>query len=61
MKSLFIATMRQNDGKSTLSLGLLLALRKKMLKAGFMKPVGQPEIEDSFEIAGMVLTGAYSP
>ena len=61
MKSLFIAAMRQNDGKFTLSLGLHLALRKKMLKAGFMKPVGQPEIKDSFEIAGMGLTGAYSP
>ncbi|MQY69479.1 MAG: AAA family ATPase, partial [Firmicutes bacterium] len=40
MKSLFIAATRQNDGKSTLSLGLLQALRKKFPKAGFMKPVG---------------------
>lgn len=51
MKSLFIAATRQNDGKSTLSLGLLQALRKKFPKAGFMKPVGQHYIlREGYEI-----------
>lgn len=41
MKKLFIAATRQNDGKSTISLGLLEVLKKSFSRVGFMKPVGQ--------------------
>ena len=45
MKKLFVAATRQNDGKSTLCLGLLQALRKTFPEIGFMKPVGQHYIK----------------
>lgn len=38
---LFIAATRQNDGKTTTSLGLLGALRGRFPRVGFIKPVGQ--------------------
>ncbi|MCX8083108.1 MAG: AAA family ATPase [bacterium] len=41
MKSIFIAATRQNDGKTVISIGLLLALKKYIKKIGFIKPVGQ--------------------
>ncbi len=44
-KRLFIAATRQNDGKSTISLGLLQILKKKYPQIGFMKPVGQHYVE----------------
>lgn len=37
----FIAATQQNDGKTTTSLGLFAALRKRIGRIGFMKPVGQ--------------------
>lgn len=45
---LFIAATRQNDGKTTTSLGLLAALKKRFPRVGYIKPVGQRfvEIED---------------
>lgn len=45
MKKLFVAATRQNDGKSTLCLGLLQAMRKKVPRIGFIKPVGQHYIK----------------
>ena len=41
----FIAATRQNDGKTTLSLGLLAALQKLYPRLGYIKPVGQRFIE----------------
>jgi phosphate acetyltransferase len=41
MKKVFIAATHQNDGKTTLSLGLLAALKNRGLDVGFIKPVGQ--------------------
>ena len=38
---LFIAATRQNDGKTTTSLGLLTHLRRRFSSMAFMKPVGQ--------------------
>lgn len=38
---LFIAATRQNDGKTTTSLGLLSALQKFYTRIGYIKPVGQ--------------------
>lgn len=37
----FIAATQQNDGKTTTALGLFAALRKRLGRIGFMKPVGQ--------------------
>ncbi|MBI4660905.1 MAG: AAA family ATPase [Verrucomicrobia bacterium] len=37
----FIAATRQNDGKTTTSLGLLAALRSIYPRIGYIKPVGQ--------------------
>lgn len=37
----FIAATRQNDGKTTTSLGLIAALQKKFPRIGYIKPVGQ--------------------
>ena len=45
-KRLFVAATRQNDGKSTICLGLLQILRKKYSRVGFIKPVGQHYVEE---------------
>jgi len=37
----FIAATQQNDGKTTTALGLFAALKKRMGRIGFIKPVGQ--------------------
>lgn len=41
----FIAATRQNDGKTTTSLGLLAALRNVYPRIGYIKPVGQRFVE----------------
>ena len=41
MKKIFIAATRQNDGKTTVSLGLFNALLKRDPSIQYMKPVGQ--------------------
>jgi BioD-like phosphotransacetylase family protein len=41
----FIAATRQNDGKTTTSLGLLAAMRSHFPRIGYIKPVGQRFIE----------------
>jgi len=38
---LFIAATRQDDGKTTTSLGLLMQLQRLTTRVGFFKPVGQ--------------------
>lgn len=40
-KRIFIAATRQNDGKTTISLGLIRGFRKRLKDVGFIKPVGQ--------------------
>lgn len=40
-KKIFIAATMQNDGKTTLSLGLIHCLKKYFNKIGFIKPIGQ--------------------
>jgi dethiobiotin synthetase len=37
----FIAATRQNDGKTTASLGLIAALQPHFPRVGYIKPVGQ--------------------
>ena len=41
----FIAATRQNDGKTTVSLGLIAALQKFFPRVGYIKPVGQRFVE----------------
>lgn len=41
----FIAATRQNDGKTTTSLGLLAALKAPYPRIGYIKPVGQRFVE----------------
>src|SRR5438552_12414354 len=41
----FIAATRQNDGKTTTSLGLLAAIRRRYPRVGYIKPVGQRFVE----------------
>ena len=41
----FIAATRQNDGKTTTSLGLIAALQKNFPRIGYIKPVGQRFVE----------------
>src|SRR5436305_295161 len=42
---IFIAATRQNDGKTTTSLGLIAALQKHYPRVGYIKPVGQRFVE----------------
>lgn len=41
----FIAATRQNDGKTTTSLGLLAEIQKRFQRVGYIKPVGQRFVE----------------
>ena len=41
----FIAATRQNDGKTTASLGLIAALQRHFPRVGYIKPVGQRFVE----------------
>jgi BioD-like N-terminal domain of phosphotransacetylase len=41
----FIAATRQNDGKTTTSLGLIAALQQYFPRIGYIKPVGQRFVE----------------
>jgi len=57
-KKIFIAATRQNDGKTTMSLGLMSILKERFQNIGFIKPIGQRYLveqgynidEDSFLI-----------
>ena len=50
-KKIFIAATRQNDGKTTLSLGLIAAFQQRFNEVGFIKPIGQRyQIEDGFKV-----------
>jgi len=42
---IFIAATRQNDGKTTTSLGLIAALQQFFPRIGYIKPVGQRFVE----------------
>lgn len=42
---LFVAATRQNDGKTTTSLGLFAALQQKLARVGYIKPIGQRFVE----------------
>jgi len=44
-KAFFIASTGQNVGKTTICLGLLSGLKKRNMKVGFFKPIGQEHVE----------------
>ena len=48
---IFIAATRQNDGKTTMSLGLINAFKKRFKSVCFIKPVGQRYLlEEGYKI-----------
>jgi len=46
MKKVFIAATKQNDGKTTVSLGLIRNIQERFRKVGFIKPIGQRYLEE---------------
>ena len=46
MKKVFIAATKQNDGKTTVSLGLVRNFQDIFKKVGFIKPIGQRYLEE---------------
>lgn len=46
MRKIFIAATKQNDGKTTVSLGIIKNLQQKFGKVGFIKPIGQRYLEE---------------
>jgi BioD-like phosphotransacetylase family protein len=46
MKKLFIAATKQNDGKTTVSLGLICNFQQRYKKISFIKPIGQRYLEE---------------
>ena len=44
-KSVYIAASSQHVGKTTMTLGLLAALKNKKLNVGYCKPLGQQYLE----------------
>jgi hypothetical protein len=46
MKKVFIAATKQNDGKTTLSLGLIRNFQERFKKVVFIKPIGQRYLEE---------------
>ncbi len=50
-KRIFIAATMQNDGKTTVSMGLIMALEKRFKNVGFIKPIGQRYlIEEGYKV-----------
>ncbi|MBL7068686.1 MAG: AAA family ATPase [Candidatus Omnitrophica bacterium] len=50
-KKIFVAATMQNDGKTTVSMGLIMALKKRFGKVGFIKPIGQRYlIKDGYKV-----------
>lgn len=46
MKKIFIAATHQNDGKTTVALGLIFNLKERFKKVGFIKPIGQRYLQE---------------
>ena len=46
MRKIFIAATNQNDGKTTVSLGLISNFQNRFKKVGFIKPIGQRYLEE---------------
>jgi len=46
MKKIFIAATKQNDGKTTISLGLIRNFKDRFKRVAFIKPIGQRYLEE---------------
>jgi BioD-like phosphotransacetylase family protein len=46
MKKIFVAATKQNDGKTTVSLGLICNFQQRFKKVAFIKPIGQRYLEE---------------
>ncbi len=46
MKKIFIAATNQNDGKTTVALGLVCNFQRRFKKVAFIKPIGQRYLEE---------------
>jgi BioD-like phosphotransacetylase family protein len=46
VKKIFIAATKQNDGKTTISLGLIYNFKDRFKKVAFIKPIGQRYLEE---------------
>jgi len=46
MKKIFISATKQNDGKTTVCLGLIANFQKRFKNMGFIKPIGQRYLEE---------------
>jgi len=46
MRKVFIAATKQNDGKTTVSLGLICNFQSRFKKVAFIKPIGQRYLEE---------------
>ncbi|MBU4472699.1 MAG: AAA family ATPase [Candidatus Omnitrophica bacterium] len=46
MRKIFIAATKQNDGKTTVSLGLIFNFKDRFKKVTFIKPIGQRYLEE---------------
>lgn len=47
MKKIFIAATKQNDGKTTVSLGLICNFKNRFKNVAFIKPIGQRYLEEN--------------
>ena len=45
-KKIFIAATMQNDGKTTVSMGLIFNFKERFKNIGFIKPIGQRYLEE---------------
>ena len=45
-KKVFIAATMQNDGKTTVAMGLIFNFKERFKKIGFIKPIGQRYLEE---------------
>jgi BioD-like phosphotransacetylase family protein len=46
VKKVFIAATNQNDGKTTVCLGLIASFQQRFKRVGFIKPIGQRYLEE---------------
>jgi len=46
LKKIFVAATKQNDGKTTIALGLICNFQQKFKKVSFIKPIGQRYLEE---------------
>jgi len=49
MKKIFLAATKQNDGKTTVALGLISNFKDRFKRIGFIKPIGQRYLEEEGE------------